>query len=436
VRRMGALEGKDGEGNALGFAGLARAVAASWKALDEDSKKPFYDMADHEQIRYKAQCDDWRKSRRRFLNSEAKCDYVLQPRSPTPDDSQQRRTAPTAHASRRSIPQPTNCYSPETTHGDHVPGIISVATEVTELTNDGNDSLDLSPRHYGNYTPNGYDNVYDTCNTNTNTTPHNYSTYANTYTTQSQRNGHPGHYGNFRSESTGPIHSREQHGGFYSGPAHSPGTYDAARSGDSDPVYSSYYNRNTYSSIDYGPAQYMWCTVPRAVAGRRNPNNPNPDHDHDAALWKRPSSLSVPLLATVSSSVPLGSPYSIDDTKESSALKAESFEHMMDELEKEHSSLTVPSLATVGSCASLGSPYSIGDTKESSGHNKSFEYMMDELEKEHSSLRVPLLATVPSSASLDSPYSIDDIKESSDLEMEDDSCDVWAWLKGIKSEQT
>jgi hypothetical protein len=250
MRRMGTLEGEDDKGNALGFAGMARAVAASWKSLDEDSKKPFYDMADHEKNRYRAKCDEWRKNRRRFLNSEAKFDHVLQARSPTPDDSQQRRTAPTAHASRRSIPQPTNYYFPEAAHGYHVPGIVSVATEVTEVTevtNDGNDSFDLSPRHYGNYTPNGYDIFYDTYNTHSSTNIT--TTYTNTnpytYNTQSQRNGHPSHYGNFRSDSTGPIHSREQHGGYYSGPAHSPGAYDAARSGDSGPVYSSDYYRST-----------------------------------------------------------------------------------------------------------------------------------------------------------------------------------------------
>ena len=256
VRRMGAVEGEGGEGKALGFAGLARAVAASWKSLDEDSKKPFYDMADHEQIRYKAACDEWRKSRRRSLNSPAKFDYVLQPRSPTPDDSQQRRTAPTAHASRRNNPQPTNCYSPETTHGyPRVPGIIvSVATKVA---ND-NDFLDNSPRHYGNYTPNGYDYFYDT-----NTDPYNYNT--STYNTQSQRNGHPDHYANFRKERTGPIHPTEQHVGYYSGPVISPSAYDTVRSGLG---YSSNYNRNSYNNNDFGLAQHMWSSVPPAYRAK------------------------------------------------------------------------------------------------------------------------------------------------------------------------
>jgi hypothetical protein len=410
VRRMGALEGEGGEGNALGFAGLARAVAASWKSLDEDSKKPFYDMADHEQIRYKAACDEWRKSRRRYLNSPAKFDYVLQPRSPTPDDSQQRRTAPTAptaHASRRNIPQPTNCYSPETTHGHpRVPGIISVATEVT---NDS-DSLDNSPRHYGNYTPNGYDNFYDT-----NTNPYNYntSTYkSNTYNTQSQRNGHPGHYANFRNERNGPIHSTEQHGGYYSGPVISPGAYDTARSG---PGYSSNYNRNAYNNNDFGLAQHMWSSVPPAVVGRRTPNDYNPDND--VAPLKRPRSPSVPSVAT--SLADMKDEFDNDETpwKRTSSPSASvpslatedsstSLPDIMGEPDYDAApwrrpcSLNVPSLATMGSSASLGSPYSIDDTMESSGHSilgkaESFEHMMDELEKE------------------------------------DDSCDVWAWLKGI-----
>jgi hypothetical protein len=429
VRRMGALEGEGCPGNALGFAGLARAVASSWKSLDEDAKKPFYDMADHEQIRYKAACDEWRKSKRRYLNSQAKFDYVLQPKSPTPVDSQQRRTAPTAHAPRRNIPQHTNCYSPETTHGyPHVPGVISVSTEVT---NDSNDSLDLSPRHYGNFTPNGYDNFYDTNTYNTNTNPYNYntstyntstyntSTYnTNTYNAQSQRNGHPGHYANFRNESTGPIHSTEQHGGYYSGPVISPGAYDATRSGNNGPAYSSDYYGNTHSNNDYGAAQHMWSLVPPAVAGRRNPN----DYDHDKAPPKRPCPASVPSVATVGSSASLADMEGESDNDEApwkrtsspsasvpSLATADSSTSLAD-MEGEPDcdaapwkrpfSLNVPSLATVGSSASLGCPFSIDDTKESSGHNilgkaESFEHMMDELEKE------------------------------------DDSCDVWAWLKAI-----
>jgi hypothetical protein len=415
VRRMGTLEGEDGEGNALGFAGLARAVAASWKSIDEDAKKPFYDMADDDKVRYNTACDEWRKRRRRDFNSPAKFDYVLQPRSPTPDASQQRRTAPTAHASRRNIPQPANCYSPETTHGyPPVPGIISVATEVT---ND-NDSLDSFPCHYGNYTANGYDNFYDTNTYNTNPCNYNTSTYkTNAYSTQSQGYGYPGHYTKFRNERTGPIHSTEQHGGYYSGPVISPVAYETARSG---PGYSSNYNRNAYNNNDFGPArQHMWSSVPPAVVGRRTPNDYYPDND--AAPWKRVCSPSVPLEATVASSISLAdmegesdndaTPWkrpcppsvpSVETVASSTSLADMEGEPYCDAAPwKRPLSLSVPSLATMGGSASLDSPYSIDDNKESSGHNilgkiESFEHlMMDELEKE------------------------------------DDSCDVWAWLKGI-----
>lgn len=417
MRRTGTLEGEGGEGNGLGFAGLARAVAASWKSLDEDSKKPFYDMADQETIRYKAACNEWRKSRRRHLNSPAKFDNVLMPRSPTPVDYQQRRTAPTAHASSRNIPQPTNCYSPETTYGyPRVPGIISVTTEVT---ND-NDSLGNSPCQHGNYTPNGYDNFYETStstyntNTNTNTNPYNYntSTYkTNTYNTQSQRNGHPGQYANFRNERTGAINSTEQHGGYYSGPVISPGAYDTARSG---PGYSSNYNRNIYNSNDYGPAQHMWSSVPPAVVGRRPPNDYN--QDNDAAPRRRQCSPSVPSVASIAGSTSLAdtegdsdcdaTPWKRPCSPSVPSLTGTSLADTEGEPDfdaapwKQPLSLNVPTLATVDSSESLGSPYSIDDTKESSGHNTlgkagSFEHMMDELEKE------------------------------------DDSCDVWAWLKDI-----
>jgi hypothetical protein len=446
VRRMGDLDG-----DALGFAGLARAVAASWKSLDEDSKRPFYDMADQEQIRYKKACDEWRRSKRRCPTSPTKFEYVLQPRSPTPVDSQQRITSPTAHGSRMKIPQHTNCYSPETTHGYRVPGVISVATEVT---NDSNDSLDLSPRHYGSYSPNGYDQFYDTNTYNTST----YNT--NTYSTQSQRNGHPGHYGNFRNERTGPIHSTEQHGGYYSGPVKPSRipmqprssqtkptkTHDVARSG---PVYSSDYYGNVHNNNDYGPAQHMWSSVPPTVASRRT-SNP----DYDAASRKRPCSPSIiPSVANMDSKSladmegeiyydaatrkePSAPSLATMDSKSIADMEGESDD---DAPRKRPSSPSVPSLATVDSTL-------LADLEGGSDYDATPW-------KRPSSLSVPSLATVGSSISLadmgSSPYSIN-TKESSEhnilgkaesfehmmdvmnvLEKEDNSCDVWTWLKDI-----
>jgi hypothetical protein len=373
MRRIGASEGKQEgtKGNTIGFAGLARAVAASWKSLGEDSRRPFYDMAAQEQIRYKKAYDEWRISRRRCPSAPTKIEYALQPRSPTPLDPPKRMTA---HASRMKVPQHTKCYSPETKYGCQVPGTVSVTTEVS---NDVNDSFDLSPHHYGSYTvtpahsPNGYDNFYDNNTTTTN----------NTYNTQSQRNSHPGHYRNFRNESTLPIHSTEQHESYYSCRVHSPGAYDVALSGDNGPVYSSNYYGNAYSNHNYGPAQHMWSSAQPTV------NSVDFIPDYDAVPWKRPCSSSVPSPATVDNK-------SLVDIKGEPDCDAAPW--------KRPSSPIVLSIATVNSTSladRVGAPNSI-DTEESSGHYElekaeSFENMMDVLEKE------------------------------------DDNCDVWAWLKDI-----
>lgn len=43
-----------------GFAGLARAIATKWKALDEDERSPFEDHAKLDRIRYKAEVKMWK----------------------------------------------------------------------------------------------------------------------------------------------------------------------------------------------------------------------------------------------------------------------------------------------------------------------------------------------------------------------------------------
>jgi hypothetical protein len=385
VRRSGAFEGEREGTKKLGFKGLARTVAASWKSLDDDSRRPFDDMAEQEQIRYKKEYDEWRKSNRRYPSAPTKVptkyeygyqiEYTpraapLRSRSPAPVVSPCRITATTAHASRMGIPQHTNCYRPEPTYGyNNVPGTISVATEVT---NDSHDSLDLPPHHYGSYTGTpahssiDYDSFYDN-NTNSNST-------------QS-----PGYYGNVRNESTGPIHSTEQHGTYYSGPVHSPGAYNVARSSDRGPVHSSDYYGSAYAN-NYGPAQHMRSSVPPTVASRCNTNYSNPDYD--AARRERLCSPSVPSLATMDGA-------SLADMEEGEPYYDPS-------LWKRPSSPDVPSLATMDSKSLThieDESHSI-NTEESCGYPElgkadSFENMMDVLEKE------------------------------------DNSCDVWTWLKDI-----
>lgn len=163
----------------------------------------------------------------------------------------------------------------------------------------------------------------------------------------------------------------------------------------------------------------MMSSVPPAVAIYRNSNEHNPDYD--AAPRKRPCSPSVPSVATMDNAsladmvgesdydtapwkqTSSPSVLSLAAVDSSTSLAGMDGEPDCDAAPwKRPSSLNVPSLATVTSSSSLAgmeSPYSM-ETKESNGHTilgkaESFEHMMDELEKE------------------------------------DHSCDVWAWLKDI-----
>jgi hypothetical protein len=267
------------------------------------------------------------------------------------------------------IPQHSNCYSPEPTYGYNVPGTISVATEVT---NDSHDSLDLPPHHYGSYTATPANSSIDYDNF--------YDNNTNTNNTQSQRN----HYGNVRNESPGPNHSTEQHGTYYSGTVHSPGAYDVARNGDSGPVYSSDYYGSAYGN-DYGPAQHIWSSVPPTVASRRNTKCCNPDYD--AARRKLTCSPSVP------------SPVTMDGK---SLANKEGEPYYDPTLWKRPSSSSVPSLATMDS-KSLNC---VEDESHSIKTEESFDY--------------------PELGKADSFENMMHV-----LEKEDNSCDVWTWLKDI-----
>jgi hypothetical protein len=401
--RSGALgRGKKGpEGSPkIGFAGLARSVADKWKAVDEESRRIYEDMADEEQIRYKREVDVWRRSKRRYppispevilktkpttseYGDRTRCTSGFPPVQPTPVDSPRGMTASATHASRMNRTHQTKCYSPVGTYGYDVPGTISVSTEVT---NDGNDSLDLSPGHYGSYMDTPLHS------------PSRFDTYYSNNTSQSQRPSHPshpGHYENFRNDSNGPIHSPEQYGTYYPGPVYSPDAYGVAHSGENGYAYPPEHYGSFYNN---GSAQHMWSSAPPMAASRHTVNDCNPALEE--LLWRQPCKPGVSSLASMESpslaglepaGMEGGEPYSISDEETGvhyELAKAESFQNINAEETGAHYELAKAESFQNIKAEETSVHYELGKAE-------SFQNIMAELESE------------------------------------DNCCDVWSWLQDI-----
>jgi len=66
----------------VGFAALARTVAANWKNIDGDERKYFEDIAKEEKERYKREMQQWKKDYKKFESCHAglcKCDELPRP---------------------------------------------------------------------------------------------------------------------------------------------------------------------------------------------------------------------------------------------------------------------------------------------------------------------------------------------------------------------